>query len=130
MHMEARIMFIQSFRHALEGIKHTFQSERNFKIHTLCFTFAILCGFFFQISATKWCILLIVSGQVFAAETFNTCIEKIMDFIHPEKDIRIKYIKDMSAGAVLISACVAMIVGIILFLPPILSWLSLYVRFM
>lgn len=114
-------MLTQSFHHAIEGIRQTFLSERNFKIHTVCFSLAILLAFLFHIPRIQWCVLFIVSGQVFAAEAFNTCIEKMMDFIHPEKDVRIKHIKDMSAGAVLINAIIAFIVGLILFLPPLFS---------
>jgi diacylglycerol kinase len=78
-----------------------------------------LC-FAFPVSLVELILIVIVTGLVWAAEIFNTVIEKVMDFISPAKDERIKRIKDMSAAAVLVSALVALITGCIVFIPKMI----------
>jgi len=63
--------------------------------------------------------LLIVMALVWITEILNTCIEKIMDFVHPEYHPKVKIIKDMAAAAVLIMAIVAVIVGGLIFIPKL-----------
>ena len=63
--------------------------------------------------------LIIVIGFVWVAEFFNTAIERIMDFISPGQHPEVRFIKDMSAGAVLLAALTAAITGGIIFIPEI-----------
>ena len=73
----------------------------------------------FNVSKIEMAILLLVAGFVWTAELFNTAIEKIMDFISKERHPEIKFIKDISAAAVLISAIVSLITGAIIFIPKL-----------
>ncbi|MCD7936718.1 MAG: diacylglycerol kinase family protein [Tannerellaceae bacterium] len=111
---------LRSFTHAFRGIKTLITYEHNAWIHC-CATFAVCAaGWFFRISGTEWICVFFAIGGVLAAEAFNTVIEKIADFISPQYDERIKVIKDIAAGAVLLIAIAAALTGCIIFIPKIL----------
>jgi diacylglycerol kinase len=65
-------------------------------------------------------VLAIVTGIVWITEMLNTCIERIMDFAHPEDHPHIKFIKDLAAGAVLVAAFTAVVAGLLIFIPKLL----------
>jgi diacylglycerol kinase (ATP) len=109
----------QSFRYAYEGIISFLQTQHNAIIH-FCFTVvAFIAAFVFKVSSNELIALVMVVGFVWFAEVFNTAVEAIMDHLCPQKHPAVKYIKDVSAAAVLIAAITAFIVGIIIFLPKI-----------
>lgn len=110
---------LRSFGYAFRGLSRFFKTEHNLWIHLAATFAAVLLGFVFHISANEWLAILIVIGMVISAEAFNTCIEKIMDHLAPGRHDNVRYIKDLAAGAVLVTAVVAAIVGIIVFLPKI-----------
>lgn len=112
---------LQSFGYAFRGIATMFQETPNAWIHLYLAILAIALGFVFEISRGEWLAVIIVIGLVFALEAMNTAIEKLADFacdnkIHPI----IKKVKDMAAGAVLIAALAAFVVGVWVFLPRLL----------
>ena len=115
---------IKSFGHALQGLKLLFSSQRNAVIHLLLMFCAIVMGFLFQISNSEWIMVIFCSTLVIAAEAFNTALEKMADAIHPDKHDGIGNAKDLAAGSVLITAIAALIVGIIIFLPKLYSWVN------
>mgnify|MGYP001178899295 FL=1 len=115
---------IKSFGHALKGLKFLFSSQRNAVIHLLLMFCAIVMGFMFQISNSEWIMIIFCSAFVIAAEAFNTALEKMADAIHPDKHDGIGNAKDLAAGSVLIMAIAALIVGIIIFLPKLYSWVN------
>lgn len=110
---------LRSFSYAFNGIKDLFSSEQNMFIHLLATFIVIVLGFVFHISSIEWAILILAIGFVWAAEIFNTAIEKIMDFISVEKKPQIKFIKDVSAAAVLVSAVIALAAGCLIFIPKL-----------
>ena len=105
---------IRSFRFAGEGILDLFRFENNAKVHLLIAVLVVVAGLYLQISRTEWAIILTQIGLVWAAEAFNTAIEKLCDFVSPAIHPQIKAIKDVSSGAVLILAITAVIVGLII----------------
>lgn len=111
---------IISFKYAFNGVFALFKSERNMRIHSIATLVVIILGFCLKISSGEWCLIVICIGFVFTAEAFNTAIEKIVNKISPEKNDAAGLIKDISAGAVLISAIAALIIGLIIFIPKIL----------
>jgi diacylglycerol kinase len=113
------VRVIQSFADAGRGIASVFRTERNFRIHFVLLTLAILSGFWLGLSAVEWIALLLCAAGVLMAEVFNTALEYLADAVHPEMDPGIGRAKDASAGAVLIAALAAAIVGAILFLPKL-----------
>ena len=109
----------QSFRYAYEGIISFLETQHNAIIH-FCFTVvAFIAAVVFKISSTELIALVMVVGFVWFAEIFNTAVEAIMDHLSPQKHPAVKYIKDISAAAVLVAAITAFIVGTIIFLPKI-----------
>lgn len=112
---------MQSFGYACKGLMQFFKTEHNLWIHCAAALLAVILGFFLNISRTQWTAILLVIGMVISAEAFNTCIEKMMDYLAPEQHEKVRYIKDLAAGAVLITAIVAALVGLIIFLPGIIA---------
>lgn len=102
---------IKTFKHAIDGIVWAFKNERNLKIHLLAATLVCLTGAYLNINHNHWVILLICIGLVLSAELFNTAIEKTLDLLHPEISDKVKVIKDISAGAVLVLSVTAAVIG-------------------
>ncbi len=110
-----------SIRYAWEGILSAFRSERNMKIHFLIMLTVIISGFLFQISILEWMICLLLFGLVISLEIMNTAIETTVDLAMPEKHLKAKLAKDLSAGAVLVAAIISIFVGFLIFLPKLFS---------
>lgn len=113
---------IKSFGYAFAGLRVLFRHEHNSWIHAVAAICVIVAGFLFRISYVEWMAVLIVIGMVFAAETFNSSLERIADFIQPEKDDRIRDIKDLGSAAVLVTAITAAAIGIMIFLPKLIMF--------
>lgn len=113
-----------SFKFAFRGIILLFKNEHNSWIHLFLSILAIGLGFYFEISKLEWIGVIVSIGIVLAAEIFNTAIEQIANFIQPNQDGKIAQIKDLAAGGVLITAITAFVVGLIIFLPKIITLLS------
>ena len=114
---------IGSFRFAIKGIKHCFLTQINFRIHLLLALVAILVGIGFHISANEWMFIIFSISLVLLTEMMNTSIEKLCDFIHTDRHPQVEIIKDIAAGAVLISALASLIAGLIIFLPKIIFYI-------
>lgn len=111
---------LQSIGYALQGVKAFFHREHNAVIH-LSSTILVVCmAVIFGVTGMEAIALLLVTGFVWTAELFNTAIEKIMDLITVEKRPAVKFIKDVSAAAVLVAAAVALITGAVVFIPKII----------
>lgn len=108
--------------HAFRGIYVFFKENANAKIHFIAAIFAITGGIYFQISEHEWLWVSLSIVLVFCAEMFNTSIELLADFQTTNFDERIKKLKDIAAGAVLITAIHAMVAAGIIFIPKILSF--------
>jgi diacylglycerol kinase (ATP) len=108
-----------SFYYAGDGIRRFFKTEHNAWLHLAATVLVGLMMIKYRVSNLEAVLLVFCIGFVWAAEVFNTCIEKIMDFISKEKHPQIRLIKDMAAGAVLIASITALIVGLIVFIPKI-----------
>ena len=91
------------------------KSERNFQIETAAFFINLFLIFYLKLTTTDAVLIIIISAAVLAAEIFNTAIERICDIIQPEFDKRIGFIKDISAGAVLLLAVASVITGILIY---------------
>lgn len=113
------LKMLRSFRYAIRGLKFLLE-ENNAKFHLLASVIVLSVGFYVKLSNTEWAIIIIQIGLVFAAEAFNTAIEKLCDFVSPEHQPLIGKVKDLAAAAVLLVSVVAVIVGIIIFLPKII----------
>ncbi len=108
---------ILTFKYAYEGLIAALKEEPNLKFHFLAGILVILSGLFLKISQTDWIIIIILIGFVIAVELTNTAIEAVVDGLTSEQHPAAKIAKDISAGAVLIAAITAALVGIMIFLP-------------
>ena len=110
-------MDMKKFIVAFKGIGYFFSNELNAKIHFLISLVVVSSGVYFQITITEWCLIVFSIALVFTAEILNTAIERSMDLVSPEKDIRVGQIKDIAAGAVLFASIMAAIIGLLIFVP-------------
>ena len=110
---------IKSFGFAFTGFYELVKSEPNARIHLAATICAALAGFLLRISNIEWCIVSMAIALVWAAEGFNTVIEKLVDHLFPEYHDTARVAKDISAGAVLVCAIAALICGLIIFLPKL-----------
>ena len=110
---------LKSFRFAFEGIGSFFQREHNAWLHFMAtvavFTLAALVG----VTKNELLALVFAIGFVWVSEMFNTCIERVMDFVSEKRHPEIKFIKDLAAGAVLTAALTALAVGAVVFIPKL-----------
>lgn len=111
-----------SFKYAWAGISYSFHTQRNFRIHIAVGSFAIALSLFLHLKPVEIAIIAITSGLVLTLELVNTAIESLVDLTVKQTyhDLA-KIAKDCAAGAVLISAFVALLVAAILLLPPLLA---------
>jgi diacylglycerol kinase len=107
----------KSFKYAFTGLVNAFIKERNMRIHFLIMILVISFGFILNISNYEWYVCLILFGLVISSELINTAIENTVDMVTQQYNEKVKYIKDISAGAVLINAIIAAIIGLIIFIP-------------
>ncbi len=105
----------KSLSNAFRGVFLMLKSERNFQLEVLALLINIFLIFYLKLSNLDTVLVLSVSFGVLSAEIFNTAIERICDFIQPEFDRRIGFIKDISAGAVVLMAILSVIVGILVY---------------
>lgn len=110
----------KSFQYAFEGIFACIKKERNMKIHCLAMTAVIITGLIVKLSLVKWCICFVLFGLVMSLELVNTSVEAVVDMVTEEYKPLAKLAKDTAAGAVLISAIMAAIIGLLIFIPEIL----------
>jgi diacylglycerol kinase len=114
---------LQSFRHAFAGIRNLLIYEHNFRIHLVAAVLAVVLGFLLHLSLWKWAVLSIVICLVMITEAFNSAMEKLADVVSPQYNEKIKHTKDYCAAAVLLASIVAIVVGLIIFLPEIFELL-------
>lgn len=112
---------LRSFAYAFRGIGILLKGEHNAWLHLAATIGVFLAGYILQVSRLEWVALVFCITLVWMAEMANTCIEKIMDHITPEQHPRVKDIKDMAAGMVLIAAIAALVTGCFIFIPKLFS---------
>lgn len=112
---------LTSFAHAIHGISIAVIRENNIRIQLLAVGVVVVAGVFFQISNLEWSAISMVSGLVLALELVNTALEKMLDLVKPRLLSQAAIIKDIAAGAVLVSSLTAVIVAGFIFIPHIIE---------
>lgn len=112
---------IKSISFARKGMLILIKSENSIKTQLFISLLMIVCGIIFNLSITEWALQIICMGTVLLAESLNTAVEKIANFIHPDYHEKIGVIKDVAAGAVAFAAIMAIVVGLLIYLPKIIS---------
>jgi diacylglycerol kinase (ATP) len=110
---------MRSLYHAMTGILEFIREEHNAQIHIAGTIVVGVAAYVVRVSYMEAVALAVVTGGVWITEMLNTCIERIMDFVHPEEHSRIRFIKDLAAGAVLVAAVTAVVVGLLIFIPKV-----------
>jgi diacylglycerol kinase len=114
---------IKSFSYAYDGVKAALKKEPNFRLHILFALLAIILGLYLELSFVELAVLAITIWFVLILELINTTLEAIVNLVSPKIRPHAKMAKDVSAAAVLFSAILSVIIGILLFLPKIIMLL-------
>ena len=108
---------LRSFGYAWKGIQSCVGKEQNLSFHLIAAMAVIIAGIVLGITRTEWIMVVMCIGTVIAAELFNTAIEKLVDLVSPQQHPVAGQVKDIAAGAVLVCAATAAIIGLIVFIP-------------
>ncbi len=119
--MNKKHTFIDSFRFAIEGIRFAVTHNRNIRIHMVVAVLVVIFSYVFHISVFEAGLVSIMILLVIATEMLNTVVEEIVNMVTREYRIEAKIAKDVSAGTVLLTSLVSVVIGILVFLPHILA---------
>lgn len=114
----------KSVRYAVAGIGFVIRNEHNARIHIAAAIAVVVMGAAYRVTAADWLILVLAIISVWFAETINTAFEYLCDVVSPEKNESVKHAKDIAAGAVLITALGAVVIGTMVMLPYIAKGLG------
>jgi len=112
---------IRSLGFALKGMWLLLTTEDSIKVQFSIAILIIIAGFYFDISTTEWMIQLLAIGLVLVAESLNTAIEKVADFIHPDYHEKIGFIKDIAAGGPSFAAIISLCISGIIYIPKVME---------
>lgn len=115
--------FRASFSFAIQGIVHALKKERNMKFHAAAAAAVFIAAALLNLELVRWLFLLLAVTLVISAELMNTAVEAVVDLVSPEAHPLARIAKDTAAGAVLVCAVFAAVVGIIVFYGPLISWI-------
>jgi diacylglycerol kinase (ATP) len=110
---------LKSFAFAISGILLAVKTQANMRIHVAISAAVILAAWYFQLSKTDWLWLIVSIILVLSAELLNSAFEYVCDVISPQHNASVGRAKDIAAGAVLVVACGAALIGLLVFLPYI-----------
>ena len=113
--------FFNSFTYPIKGLKYAYRNEQNLAFDVGMALLVTIFGFIFKLEKYEWAIVVLTMGLVIACELINTAIEAVVDLVTEEYHPLAKVAKDTSAAAVFIFAIVAVIVGLIIFLPKVIA---------
>ena len=112
--------FFRGFIYAGQGLRYAFRTQVNFRFHVLAAVSAVILGFLTNISISEWIWICSAILVVLIVELLNTAIEVLVDLVSPDYHPKAGIIKDVSAGAVLLTALFAVLVGLFIFVPKFL----------
>lgn len=121
-----RTPLYKSFGFAIRGIWICLKTERNIRIHCLAAVLVVIFGAWLKISVTEWLACLGLFGMIMGLELMNTAVEAVVDLVTEEYRPLAEKAKDVAAGAVLIAAFFAAIMGCIIFLPKLALYFGLF----
>jgi undecaprenol kinase len=115
----AKGSLLKSFHHALEGLGYVVHAERNARIHVVAAILVLVLSAWLRLGAIEWALMIVAIALVFAAEMLNTVIEITIDLITLEHNPLAKRAKDVAAGATLVAAVAAAVMGLVILGPPL-----------
>lgn len=111
----------KSFKYAWHGVQYNFRTQQNFKIHCTMATLAIILAWLLGFTYYEWIVLLFTIFTVIVLEAVNTAIEEAVNCATKEMNENAKIAKDSAACAVLIAAFMSVLMGVILYVPKIIT---------
>ena len=123
--MSTNSSILGSFKYAINGVKEAIKKEPNFRIHLLIACATLITAAILGFTQIEWLFLAFTITLVLLLELVNTTLESIVDLVSPEISSKARIAKDISAAAVLLSAVLAAIVGVVLFIPKVLQLFQL-----
>lgn len=111
---------LRSLQFSFKGMWLLITTEDSIKTQFFFAILIVIAGFYFEISAIEWMLQLLIIGLVLVAESLNTAVEKLADFVHPEYHEKIGFIKDIAAGAPGFAALISLIIAGIIYIPKIM----------
>ena len=115
---------LDSFGHAFDGISYSLKHVKNIKIHLFFTVLVLIGGYFFKINAFEWLTCLICMALVISLELLNSAVEEAVNLATLEINERAKHAKDLAAGAVLVSAFISFVIGLVIFLPKVIVFIE------
>ena len=112
---------LQSFSYALQGLAHLVRTQPNARVHLLAAVLVCIAGAYFGLGRAEWLWIAAAITLVWSAEAFNTALEQLADALHPKQHPAIGRAKDLAAAAVLIAAMGAAVIGMLVFVPHLVS---------
>jgi diacylglycerol kinase len=108
---------LQSFKHALRGVRVVFRTEQSFRIQIVVAFIVILAGWFLHLTEFEFIVVLSACAAVLVLELINSIFERIVDAFKPRVSPIVRDIKDIMAGTVLVAVTAAVLVGLVIFVP-------------
>lgn len=108
-----------AFEHAFRGWWHVLQTQHNAWIHSVVAAVIVVVGLWLGLSPRDWAVIILTIAMVFTAEFINTAIEAVVDLASPVQHPLAKVGKDVGAGAVLVAALAAALIGLLILGPPL-----------
>lgn len=110
---------LRSILFSLRGIWLLITTESSIKVQVFFAVLITIAGFYFDISTTEWLVQTLAIGLVLVAESLNTGVEKLSDFVHSDYHKKIGFIKDVCAGSAGIAAIISLILACIIYIPKV-----------
>ncbi|WP_020470213.1 diacylglycerol kinase family protein [Zavarzinella formosa] len=119
--MNRRTSRLRSFRFAFAGLATLLKTQPNARIHAIITLAVVIAGIVFKLTSPEWCWIVLATAAVWVAEALNTSLEFLADAVCPEFHPLVKHSKDVAAGAVLLAAAGAVVIGLLIFGPHLLA---------
>lgn len=120
-HQKGIKKFLLSFIYPIKGLRYAYRNEQNLAVDVGVALLVTIAGFIFKLNLVEWAILALTIGLVISCELINTAIEAVVDLVTEDYHPLAKVAKDTAAAAVFVFAIIAVIVGLIIFLPKVIA---------
>ena len=120
-HQKGIKKFLLSFTYPIKGLRYAYRHEQNLAVDVGVALLVTIAGFIFKLNLVEWAILALTIGLVISCELINTAIEAVVDLVTEDYHPLAKVAKDTAAAAVFVFAIIAVIVGLIIFLPKVIA---------
>lgn len=114
-----KLGFWRSLNQAWRGILYTWKTEGHFQFHLFAAITVVSLAWWIEVSRFDWLILILAIGSVMGAELMNTALEIVVDMVQPNFHPLAGMAKDVAAGAVLVTAIQAVVIGMVVFFPRV-----------